>query len=150
MTKYITEQATALSVLELIITAFTSSRVMLHVASAKRQTAIFSKSEIFWWPFYKQDMDWAKKHFRRKTFCWFSFLKQHFAMKCTFYFASSFIQKWSGSRTAGTSKMELLVIIVNGWKSLIIIAKCSILDVGAVLNPSLKSLIQNVIFYSSW
>ena len=39
-----------------------------------------------------------------------------------------------GSRTAATSKMEQFVIIVNGWKLLIIIIKCSILDVAAVLD----------------
>ena len=43
----------------------------------------------------------------------------------------------SGSRTAATSKMELFVIIVNGWKPLTIITKCSILDVAAVLDPPL-------------
>ena len=42
-----------------------------------------------------------------------------------------------GSRTAGTSKMERFVIIVNGWKPLTIITKRSILDVAAVLDPSL-------------
>ena len=39
-----------------------------------------------------------------------------------------------GSRTAATSKMELFVIIVNGWKPLTIITKSSILDVAAVLD----------------
>ena len=42
-----------------------------------------------------------------------------------------------GSRTAATSKMEHFVIIVNGWKLLIIIIKCSILDVAAVLDLAL-------------
>ena len=42
-----------------------------------------------------------------------------------------------GSRTAATSKMEHFVIIVNGWKPLTIITKCSILDVAAVLDPPL-------------
>ena len=40
-----------------------------------------------------------------------------------------------GSRTAATSKEELLVIIVNGWKPLTIITKSSTLDVAAVLDP---------------
>ena len=40
-----------------------------------------------------------------------------------------------GSRTAATSKMERFVIIVNGFKPLTIITKCSILDVAAVLDP---------------
>ena len=39
-----------------------------------------------------------------------------------------------GSRTAATSKMELFVVIVNGWEPLIIITKWSILDVAAVLD----------------
>ena len=43
-----------------------------------------------------------------------------------------------GSRTAATSKMELFVIIVNGFQPLTIITKCSILDVAAVLDPPLK------------
>ena len=42
-----------------------------------------------------------------------------------------------GSRTAATSKMERFVIIVNGWKLLTIITKCSILDVAAALDPPL-------------
>ena len=42
-----------------------------------------------------------------------------------------------GSRTAATSKMESFVIIVNGWKPLTIITKCSILDVAAVVDPPL-------------
>ena len=43
------------------------------------------------------------------------------------------------SRTAATSKMVHFVIIVNGWKPLTIITKSSILDVAAVLDPSLIS-----------
>ena len=46
---------------------------------------------------------------------------------------------WGGSRTAATSKMERFVIIVNGWKPLTIITKHSILDVTAVLDPSLTN-----------
>ena len=42
-----------------------------------------------------------------------------------------------GSRTAATSKVELFVIIVNGWKPLTIITKSSTLDVAAVLDPPL-------------
>ena len=48
-----------------------------------------------------------------------------------------FIMIREGSRTAATSKMECLVIIVNGWKPLTIITKRSILDVVAVLDPPL-------------
>ena len=44
-----------------------------------------------------------------------------------------------GSRTAATSKMERFVIIVKGWKPLTIITKRSILDVAAVLDPSLPN-----------
>ena len=40
-----------------------------------------------------------------------------------------------GSRAAATSKMECFVITVNGWKSLTIITKHSILDVAAALDP---------------
>ena len=52
-----------------------------------------------------------------------------------------------GSRTTATSKMELCVIIVNGFQPLTIITKCcqlltiitkcSILDVTAILDPPL-------------
>ena len=42
-----------------------------------------------------------------------------------------------GSRTTATSKVELFVIIVNGWKPLTIITKSSTLDVAAVLDPPL-------------
>ena len=44
----------------------------------------------------------------------------------------------SGARTAATSKIECFAIIVNGWKLLTIITKHSILDVAAVLDPSLQ------------
>ena len=43
-----------------------------------------------------------------------------------------------GSRTAAISKMERVVIIVNGWKQLTIITKHSILDVVAALDPPLS------------
>ena len=46
-----------------------------------------------------------------------------------------------GSRAAATSKMELFVIIVNGFQPLTIITKCSILDVAAVLDPPLVMVI---------
>ena len=46
-----------------------------------------------------------------------------------------------GSRTAVTSKMELFVIIVNGFQSLTIITKCSSLNVAAVLDPLLTIII---------
>ena len=39
--------------------------------------------------------------------------------------------------TAETSKMERFVIIVNGFQSLTIITKRSILDVAAALDPPL-------------
>ena len=42
-----------------------------------------------------------------------------------------------GSRAAATSKMEHFVIIVNGFQSLTIITKRSILDVAAALDPPL-------------
>ena len=42
-----------------------------------------------------------------------------------------------GSRTAATSKMELFVIIFNGFQPLTIVTKCSILAVTAVLDLSL-------------
>ena len=44
-----------------------------------------------------------------------------------------------GSRTAATSKMKYFVIIVNGFQPLTIIKTCSIVDVAAVLDPSLTS-----------
>ena len=47
------------------------------------------------------------------------------------------------SRTAATSKMELFVIIGNGWKPLAIITKHSISDVAEVLDLPLKQLRAN-------
>ena len=49
-------------------------------------------------------------------------------------------QTRGGSRTAATSKMELFVLIVNGFQPLTIITKRSILDVAAVLDPPLQTL----------
>ena len=51
-----------------------------------------------------------------------------------FSFPVSFLVFRDGSRTAATSKMERFVIIVNGFHLLIIITKCSIMDVAAVLD----------------
>ena len=48
-----------------------------------------------------------------------------------------------GSRTAATSKMELFVIIVNGWKPLTIITKYSILDVAEALDLPLVKFNEN-------
>ena len=42
-----------------------------------------------------------------------------------------------GSRVAATSKMERFVVIVNGWKRLTIITKCSILNDAAALDQPL-------------
>ena len=42
-----------------------------------------------------------------------------------------------GSRAAATTKMDRFVIIVNGFQLLTIIAKRSILDVAAALDPPL-------------
>ena len=47
-----------------------------------------------------------------------------------------------GSRAAATTKMECVVIIVNGWKPLTIILKYSILVVAAAIDLSLI-LVQN-------
>ena len=44
------------------------------------------------------------------------------------------------SRTAATSKMEIFVILINGFQPLTIITKCSILDVTAVLDPPLMDV----------
>ena len=47
------------------------------------------------------------------------------------------------SRTAAKSKMEVFVIIVNGWKPLTIITKSSIFVVAAVLDPALVTISIN-------
>ena len=51
----------------------------------------------------------------------------HFILKVLFHFYYNLIR--GGSRAAATSKMERLVIIVNGWKPL------TIIDVAAALDP---------------
>ena len=47
-----------------------------------------------------------------------------------------------GSRAAATSKIEHFVIIVNGFQSLTIITKHSILDFAAALDPLLLLIIR--------
>ena len=57
-----------------------------------------------------------------------------------------------GSRAAATSKVELFVIIVNGFQPLTIITKSSTLDVAAVLDPPLGNALhpgKRVTFLSS-
>ena len=46
----------------------------------------------------------------------------------------------SRSRAAATSKVEIFVIIINGWKPLTMITKSSTLDVAAVLDPPLSMM----------
>ena len=41
-------------------------------------------------------------------------------------------------RAAATNKMECFVIIINDWKQLAIITKCTILDVAAALDALLE------------
>ena len=48
------------------------------------------------------------------------------------------IKVTGGSRTATTTKLERLVILVNGFQALTIITKHSILDGAAALDPPLK------------
>ena len=48
-----------------------------------------------------------------------------------------------GSTAAARTKMECFVIIVNGWRSLTIITKHSILDVAATLDPPLITSVIN-------
>ena len=55
-------------------------------------------------------------------------------------FDGTYLMFRGGSRTAATSKVELFVIIVNGWKPLTIITKSSTLDVAGVLDPPLMLL----------
>ena len=51
-------------------------------------------------------------------------------------------KKRGGSRTVATSKMEHFGVIVNGWKPLTIIAKRSIFDVAADLDPPLRNALK--------
>ena len=57
-----------------------------------------------------------------------------------------------GSRTAAASKMGRFVIMVNGWKLLIIITKRSILDIAAVLDLSLRitAFSQSPLILQGW
>ena len=59
---------------------------------------------------------------------------------CEFY--GIFKNTRDGSRNAAPSKIEHLVIIVNGWKPLTIITRSSILDVAAALDPPLTTFIH--------
>ena len=53
-----------------------------------------------------------------------------------------------GSRAAATSKMERFVIIINGFQPLTIITKRSTLDVAAALDPPLKRVFLNFLFFT--
>ena len=55
-----------------------------------------------------------------------------------------------GSRAAATSKMERFVIIVNGWKPLTIITKCSILDVAAALYLPLLCVLSSLQYLTDY
>ena len=73
---------------------------------------------------------------------------------CSIFFTSMKLNELKiirgGSRTAATSKVELFVIIVNGFQSLTIITKRSTLDVAAVLDPPLIMKIENWKLNLNW
>ena len=50
------------------------------------------------------------------------------------------VKSRGGSRAAATSKMKRFVVKVNAFQPLTIVTKRSILDVVAILEPSLKLL----------
>ena len=50
-----------------------------------------------------------------------------------------------GPKDAATSKMELFVITVNGYRPLTIITKDSILDVAGVLDPPLVGCFKDLV-----
>ena len=54
-----------------------------------------------------------------------------------------------GSRTAATFKMEPFMITVNGFQPLIIITKCSILNVAVILDPPLRMHILHLVYTNS-
>ena len=53
-----------------------------------------------------------------------------------------------GSKAVATSKMECFEVTVNSWKLLTIITKHLILDVAAVLDPSLITVKMLLIYES--
>ena len=83
---------------------------------------------------------------KRYSLCFFlkSLRTRHSTLDTLFRIIIAFYNKISrgGSRTAATSKMKHFVILINGWKPLII-TKCSILNVAAFLDsPLLKAVIK--------
>ena len=74
------------------------------------------------------------------------FLIKLFLNKGFIYVLPEYFESGSrgGSRTAATSKVEMFVIIVNGWKPLTIITKSSTLDVAAVLDPPLGRMKRGI------
>ena len=60
-------------------------------------------------------------------------------------FVSFSIVGQGGPKEAATSKMELFVITVNGYRPLTIITKDSILDVAGVLDPPLVGCFKDLV-----
>ena len=56
--------------------------------------------------------------------------------------AKKMIATRGGFRTAATSKIKHFVIIINDWKPLTTITKCSILDVAVVLDQLPVSIVK--------
>ena len=71
-------------------------------------------------------------------------VKLAISLKCSIFFAKFLEIIRGGSRAAATSRMEHFVIIVKGFQQLTIITKRSIVDVAAVLDPSLILLDNNI------
>ena len=75
------------------------------------------------------------KNFQVHYFCF----NYKFAKVLIKYYTTNYTGSRGGSTTAATSKMELFVIIVNGFQPLTFVTVWSILDVAAVLDPPLGS-----------
>ena len=68
------------------------------------------------------------------------FLKSCFKKLGAYFYPES--EARGGSRTAAIFKMELFVIVVNGFQTLTIITKSSILDFAAALDPPLEAALH--------
>ena len=100
-----------------------------------KHTQILSLVDLqFGFPFFANEM---RLNFRQ-------YLPLQFLTYYKKYLGLQNIRIRGGSRTDATSKVELFVMIVNGWKPLTIITKSFSLEVAAVLDPPLRIAVYSL------
>ena len=118
-----------------IVTLHRSSHRRCSIKNCSQKYHDFTGTHLCWVSFFNNHLFW-KTCFERLLLVTCRTWRGSYAFSV--YFLCPLVSNFRGGfRTAAISKMELFVIIVNGFQPLTIITRSSILDVAAVLDPLL-------------